>query len=163
MLIVKRSGRVVSLCEIGFSIRLCIVQTAIDQPSLPRRRSVPQFVMTVAHTALKAFFRHRPSPVSLTLFARVVCVTIVFALQLATMALSLKLFLAAQAAILGCGLVLLGYAVFTDRIPPMPKVPDVPVKWFGKGDRADHKEDHSVRPFKIHVEDKVRLNITVKC
>jgi hypothetical protein len=45
------------------------------------------------------------------------------------------------------------WAVLTDRLPPMPPMPELEKKWFGPGSRV--KEDESVRPFKIDVDNKV--------
>ena len=54
---------------------------------------------------------------------------------------------------LATGAVLLFLAVLNDKFPPMPDMPEVPEKWFGPGKRI--KEDESIRPFQIKVDDKV--------
>ena len=51
------------------------------------------------------------------------------------------------------------FLVLNDHLPPMPEVPEIETKWLGKGART--KEDDSVKPFKIKVDDKVRNNVQV--
>ena len=60
------------------------------------------------------------------------------------------LFLHLAAAVLIAGLM---FGIATNRIPPPPEAPVIEDKWFGKGQRV--KEDESIRPFKIEVDNKV--------
>ena len=64
--------------------------------------------------------------------------------------LKLVLLVHVAAAVGGAALL---WAVLTDRYPPTPEVPDIPQRWFGKGDRV--KEDPAIEPFQIKVDDKV--------